>query len=133
MIVEAQRMQNGVAILGLEGELDTASLDLFKSQVKELVSEGFSKIIVDCRELGVISSSGLAALLWARSTATSASGAVYLTHVSALVSRVLHITKLSTLLKIEPTTRGLLERLGSIRKTPSQRRKSLASSVNFRA
>ena len=126
-------MQNGVAILGLEGELDTASLDQFKTQVKTLVSEGFNKIIVDCRELGVISSSGLAALLWARSKATSASGAVYLTHVSAMVSRVLEVTKLSTLLKIEPTTRGLLEKLGSIRKSTPHRKKSYASSIDFRA
>jgi len=129
--VDARRMQNGVAILGLEGKLDTVSLEQFKSQVKTLVSEGFDKIIVDCRELGMISSSGLATLLWARSVASSVNGAVYLTHVSSLVSRVLHITRLSTLLKLEPTTRGLMERLGSIRTIP-QRKQTLAS-VDFRA
>jgi len=134
MNCEIQRMQNGIAILVLTGEMNSANLKEFKIHIKELIAEGFRKIIVDCHELGVITSTGLAGLLWARSSVFKAGGSIYLTHVSGLVNEVLQITKLSRLLKIEPTTRGMLEKLGGIRKSPSQirRTKPAVSSVNYR-
>jgi anti-anti-sigma factor len=112
MIIETKRTKRNLAIVYLSGELNTSSLQQFKSEIQELVGDGFQRIIVDCRELGFISSSGLVALIWAR----TAGGTIYLTHVSAMIGEVLNITKLSRLLKIEPTTRGLLEKFGKIRK-----------------
>jgi len=117
--IETKKTAQNIAIIYLSGDLNTDSLNPFKSEIKDLVEQGIEKIIVDCRELGIISSSGLAALLWAR----SAGGAIYMTHVSALVSNVLEITRLSRILKIEPTTRGLLEKFGAIRKTQKRRKK----------
>jgi len=76
----------------------------------------------------------LASLLWARSIAGTIGGSIYLTHVSAMVNDVLQITKLSRLLKIEPTTRELLQDLSCIRKTPhsSRNRRQTASAVDYR-
>lgn len=120
--------------LVLAGELDSANLKEFKVHVKELVAEGFRKIIVDCHDLGVVTSTGLAALLWARSTIFKLGGSIYLTHVSGLVNDVLQLTKLSRLLKIEPTTRGLLEKLRGIRKSPTRvpRKRPTVSSADYR-
>jgi len=80
--------------------------------------------VVDCRELGMISSSGLAGLLWARSKVNIRGGKIYLTHVSAVVGDVLAITKLSTILSIMPTTREVLVRLGKVRSRPITKRSS---------
>jgi len=119
--IETKRTAQNIAIIYLSGDLNGGSLNPFKLEIKELVEQGVETIIVDCRELGTISSTGLAALLWAR----SAGGTIYMTHVSALISSVLEVTRLSRIMKIEPTTRGLLEKLGAIRK-PRQRRQRTA-------
>ena len=122
MDIETKRMADGVGILLLGGNLNTEQLDSFKAAISELLSEGFDKLIIDCRDLGVISSSGLAALLWARSSASDAGSHIYLTHLSSTVVNVLEVTKLTKLLRIEPTTKHLLEQLGAIRKPAPRKR-----------
>ncbi len=126
-----KRMPDGVAVLLLAGRLNSATLESFKAHVSQMISEGFQRIIVDCQDIGYISSSGLAALLWARSSAGSSGRKVYLTHVSALVSEVLQVTRLTKLFRIEPTTRGLLEKLGRLRKSPvlGAQKRPFASSI----
>lgn len=116
MKTTSPKKHNVIQVIRLSGELDTATLDSFKQQFADEVSRGAKRIIVDCRELGFISSSGLAALLWARSRASGQGSKIYFTHVSAMVSEVLELTKLASLLRIEPTTRGLLLKLGAIRR-----------------
>ena len=131
---EIQRLQNGIAVVLLAGDLDLAGLKQFKEEIKILIDEGSQKIIVDCRELGKISSSGLASLMWARALAGKVGGSIYLTHVSALVNDVLRVTKLSSLLKIERSTRELLQKLSGIRKSPGKPRGRLrTSSVEYRS
>jgi len=115
MDIETKRMSHGVAILYLSGSMKSENLTPFKEQISELTAEGFESILVDCRELGFISSSGLASLLWAKTRARSKGGNVYFSHVSATVAEILAVTKLSRLLSIVPTTRGFLERKGLLR------------------
>ena len=109
-----------MAILYLSGSLRTDNLKTFKEAISEVTGEGFKTVLVDCRELGFFSSSGLASLLWAKTTAKSKGGNVYFSHVSATVAEVLAITKLGGLLSIVPTTRGFLERKGLLRKNPTR-------------
>ena len=120
MNVETKRMGNDIAILYLSGSLRTDNLKTFKEAISEVTGEGFTSVLVDCRELGFISSSGLASLLWAKTTAKSKGGNVYFSHVSATVAEVLAITKLGGLLSIVPTTHGFLERKGLLRKNPTR-------------
>ncbi len=122
-----------IEVINLSGELDTATLADFKENVANAFSNGANRVIVDCRELGFISSSGLAALLWARSKAAAKGRKIYFTHVSTVVSEVLELTKLAGLLRIEPTTRGLLLKFGAIRKpTHNKSRKAPLASTFIR-
>ena len=130
MEIETKRMADGLGILVLSGNLNTDQLDTFKAAISELLSEDFEKIIIDCRDLGYISSSGLAALIWARSSASELGSKIYLTHLSSTIAKILEVTKLSTLLRIEPTTKELLEKLGAIRKHSP--RKQTRSKVEYR-
>ena len=127
MSLETHHLTDGVAVISLSGDLNALSLTQFKEEVRILMADDFHSIVVDCRELGMISSSGLAALLWARSKVNVRGGKIYLTHVSAVVADVLAITKLSTILSIVPTTREVLVRLGKIRSRPSEKRMSQAA------
>ena len=128
MTGSTHQKHNGIAVINLSGELNVASLSAFREEVADQLLKGAKKIIVDCRELGFITSSGLAALLWARSRASGQGNKIYFTHVSAMVTEVLEMTKLSGLLRIAPTTRGLLRKFGMIRK-PTGNKASLASRV----
>jgi len=114
-------MTDGVAVISLSGDLNAVGLTQFKEEVRALMADDIHTIVVDCRELGMISSSGLAALLWARSKVNVRGGKIYLTHVSAVIGDVLAITRLSTILSIVPTTREVLVRLGKIRSRPPTR------------
>jgi len=125
--LETHHLNDGVSVVSLSGDVNSSNLTQFKEEVASLMADGTHTIVVDCRELGMISSSGLAALLWARAKVKVRGGKIYLTHVSAVVGEVLAITKLSTILSIVPTTREVLLRLGKIRPRPSQGRRELAS------
>jgi len=127
--IASKQLPNSVAIVALSGKLSLAALADFKSELGDLLAKGHRKIVIDCRELGRISSSGLAALLWARSSASRFGCKIYLTHLSALVTEVLNLTKLASLFRIAPTTRGLLADHGAIRK-PHSKRSNTRSKVN---
>ena len=60
MNIETKRMADRLGILVLSGNLNNDQLDTFKNAISELLSEGFENVIIDCRDLGIISSSGLA-------------------------------------------------------------------------
>lgn len=115
--LETHHLTDGVAVIFLSGDLNANSLTQFKEEVRALMADDIHTIVVDCRELGMISSSGLAALLWARTKVNVRGGKIYLTHVAD----VLAITKLSSILSIAPTTREVLVRLGKIRSRPTVR------------
>ena len=121
MEIETKRLSDGIGVLVLSGDLNTAQLGTFKEAISELLSEDFKRIIIDCGELGFVSSSGLAALLWARSRASDSGSHIYLTHISSTISDVLVVTKLSKLLRIESTTELLLEKFGRIRKRSTRK------------
>ena len=120
MSLETHCLTEGVAVISLSGELNTESLREFKEEVRSL-GDAIQTVVVDCRELGRISSSGLAALIWTRSKVKVRGGKIYLTHVSTVISELLAITTLSSILSIVPTTREALVRLGKIRRPVSNR------------
>ena len=130
MVSSTGEKHREIAVINLSGKLNLVSLGAFKNEVADLFSKGAKKIIVDCRDLGFITGTGLAALLWARSRASALGRKIYFTHISAVVSEVLELTKLSSLLRIEPTTRGLLLKLEKIRKpAKNTRRLPLAATI----
>ena len=118
MTLETHLLVDGVAVVSLSGDLFASSTVQFKQEFRALMTRGIHTIVVDCRELGMISSSGLATLEWARSKVNVLGGKIYLTHVSTVVSDVLAITRLSTIFSIVATTSEVLVRLGKIRRTP---------------
>ncbi len=110
---ETTHLAGGIAVVSVRGSLDDTARDYFFECVSDLIDEGFVRIIVDCAGLGHISSSGLAALIRARSQVQSKDGKIYLTHVEATIADVLALTKLNKLLAIYPSTRELLKELGT--------------------
>lgn len=99
-----------VQVRGQQAEMDHK---YFFDCVSDLIESGYKNVIIDCHQLGFLSSSGLSALLVARKQAVTHGGRVYLTRVSSNLARVLEITKLGRLLSVYPTTESAIESIES--------------------
>jgi len=67
------------------------------AEVKKLVTDGVSSIVVDFGEVSYLDSCGVEALMASYVTCTNANGGLRLTNVHGKARKVLHITKLETL------------------------------------
>jgi anti-anti-sigma factor len=65
-------LADGVARIALEGELDMATVPALEDHLATFAQDGISTILVDVEELKFMDSSGLQALLRARSRAEAA-------------------------------------------------------------
>ena len=105
---QSNNISEYLTVVAVTGKLNETSRSHFFQCISDTLDEGFSQVIVDCSGLGLLGSSGLAALLMARKQARRKGGRVYLTHVNSTMSELLEKTKLSTLLAIYPSTDSLL-------------------------
>ncbi len=95
------RLVGGVTIVDLSGRIvlgdgSTALRDL----VRNLISEGNKKILLNLRNVDYIDSSGLGELVSAFTSMRSAGGVLKLLNLSKRVQALLQITKLSTVFEI---------------------------------
>ena len=98
------REVDGVAVLALDGRIvlgeETSSL---REKVKSLLSEGKKKIVLDLKNVTLIDSSGLGALVAAYSSAKSGGASLRLSSLGTRPNEVLQITKLYTVFDISNT------------------------------
>ena len=95
---------DGVTVLVLDGRIvlgeETSKL---RETVKNLVSEGKKKLVLDMKNVTMIDSSGLGALVAAYSSAKSAGASVRLSNLGAHFNQLLQITKLLTVFEVSKT------------------------------
>src|SRR4051794_14495139 len=82
-------------ILAASGELDMASVGALRTALDELLSTGWTSIVLDLRELTFIGSTGLSLLLEAERAARSADAAFAIVDGSPAVARLLEVVGLS--------------------------------------
>src|ERR1700739_1057196 len=92
---------DGVTVLVLDGRIvlgeETSKL---RETVKNLVSEGKKKLVLDMKNVTMIDSSGLGALVAAYSSAKSVGASVRLCNLGAHFNQLLQITKLLTIFEV---------------------------------
>jgi anti-anti-sigma factor len=93
---------NGIALVAVDGELDLATAEAFGDRLIRLIDGGCPRLVVDVAGLTFCDSSGLSALLRARTHASSAGGSVTLVGVSPQLSRILLITDLDRQFEASP-------------------------------
>jgi len=95
---------DGVTVLLLDGRIvlgeETSKL---RETVKNLVSEGKKKLVLDMKNVTMIDSSGLGALVAAYSSAKSGGASVRLCNLGAHFNQLLQITKLLTVFEVSKT------------------------------
>jgi anti-anti-sigma factor len=114
---EIDHVSQSTSIIRVRGDLDGSTRDYFFDCISDLLGDcgeetnKIKNVIVECNGLGILSSSGMAALLTSRKNAEKRGTKIYLTHLNSTVAKALEITKLNSLLAVYPTTEELLETL----------------------
>ena len=77
-----------VMIVELSGNLDTFTSEKFSAATKDIVAQGWNKIVVDLKDVEFVSSSGWGALIGSLRKAHEAGGSLVLTNMKGQVKRV---------------------------------------------
>ena len=86
-----RRDHDGTAVLQLDGELDLATAGLVPEAVAQLLRDGHSRIVVDLRQVHMIDSVGVRALLHIRRRMWRSDGAVAFVCAEEPTGRVLRV------------------------------------------
>ena len=100
MPFETRMLDSDILAIILGGDLDTASTPDFEREVMTHLSAGRSKIIIDCRNLGFVSSLGIGALVALQTRLRRKGGAVKLAAVQGPVMQVLRAVRLDKVFDI---------------------------------
>jgi anti-sigma B factor antagonist len=90
---------DGVGVIRPEGRLNMVSAPQFANMVRELVTDGCARIVIDLSATDFIDSSGLGALVASLKVARQAGGDLRLAATTEQVNTVLQLTNLNRILK----------------------------------
>jgi len=95
---------DGVTVVVLDGRIVLGEeSSALREKVKGLLAEGKKKLVLDMKNVGMIDSSGLGALVAAHSTATKAGAVLRLSSLSERSNQLLQMTKLLTVFEVSKT------------------------------
>lgn len=105
-LVIACAVNNGSALLSLEGELDLATATVLEECLSDLEDHGSTSLTVDLGGLAFIDSTGLRVLLQATARANGRGHELILRPAPAIVQRVFEITGAQQALCFDPVPVG---------------------------
>lgn len=97
---ESQVIDGEILAILLGGNLDAATTPAFEQEVQRHLDAGYSKIILDCRRLGYVSSIGIGALITLQSRLRRKGGAVKLAAILGPVMQLLRLVRLDKVFDI---------------------------------
>lgn len=101
--------KNGVAVIEVEGEIDTHTVGDLDKALNDALAQGHVRLALGFARLNYISSVGLRALLRARHKARELGGDVRLFNLSARVLKIFEIGGFDQLFRIASTRRQVME------------------------
>ena len=109
MKISTAVIENGVALLEVEGEVDAHTASRLDKALKDLLAQGHSQLVIDASQMAYISSTGLRVLMSTQREAHQLGGEVRLFGLNALVRRVFKIAGLDELIHIGDTRQEAME------------------------
>jgi anti-anti-sigma factor len=85
---------NDVAVVELQGELDSDSIELFQKTITDIIDVRKAGIVLDMSDLGFIDSAGLEQLLWARECCNENNCQLRLAGLDETLMKILEVTRL---------------------------------------
>ena len=99
----SKTLNDGVAILKVEGQLIVGNRQELKGMVQEGLDQGERKFVIDCTQTGYIDSSGLGALVSLSRNVREQGGELRIAGLNEDLRALFELTKLDTLFHISPT------------------------------
>jgi anti-anti-sigma factor len=90
------------ALVSLEGRVDTTNANEFENAMLKVISDGHTKIILDCSGLDYISSSGLRVFLIVQKKLTAAKGQFRLFGLQPGIVEIFDISGFTSIFSIFP-------------------------------
>lgn len=97
---QSEIIEGDILAIVLRGDLDSTSTPEFERQLQTHLDEGHSRIIIDCRYMGFISSVGIGSLVALKARLARKGGTVKLAAIQGPVMQVLRLVRLDKLLDI---------------------------------
>lgn len=97
---DAQMIDGDILAIVLRGDLDSTSTPEFERQVQEHLDRGLTKMIIDCRYMGYVSSIGIGALVALQTRLRRKGGEVKLAAIQGNVIQVIRAVRLDKVLDI---------------------------------
>jgi anti-anti-sigma factor len=89
-----------ICVLRLEGRFRTGSGREFEETCKELLRSGTRRVVVDCKNVPYLDSTGLSFVVGLHNFLSAQNGSLELVSVNARVREILHLTRLDETLVI---------------------------------
>ncbi|MCF8358269.1 MAG: STAS domain-containing protein [Prolixibacteraceae bacterium] len=98
-----KKNSNGFCILNIEGRIDTTNFNEFENEVVGIIGTGEKNIVLNCKGLNYISSSGLRVFLIAQKKLMALNGKLHLCEMQPTIKEIFDISGFSTIFKIFET------------------------------
>ncbi len=92
--------KEGVHILHVGGRLDVTSAPLLEKRLMPLIETPGAKVVINCHELGYLSSAGLRVMLFAHKRLKSLNGQLAFCCIKPAVMEILQLAGFETILSI---------------------------------
>ena len=103
-----KRVEGDVAILELQGRMDSIAVDPMKSTVKEVMGDGIVKFLFDMKRVDVVDSAGLGTIVSLLRQINEVDGDLRLCDIPARVQSLLELTRMDRMLEIAPNAEEAL-------------------------
>ncbi len=97
---EARIIDDDILAVVIRGGLDAATTDEFDEEIQKHLDEGRTKIILDCRFLGFLSSIGIGRLMVLQTRLRRKGGEVKLAALQGMVAEAINVVGLGKVLDI---------------------------------
>ncbi len=100
---------DGFCVLSIEGRITTANFNSLEKELTEIIDGGQINIILNCKDLTYISSSGLRVFLIAQKRISRLNGKLFLCEMQAAIQEIFDISGFSNIFEIYPAELSALE------------------------
>jgi anti-sigma B factor antagonist len=97
---QASIVDDDILCVVLRGNLDSTTTEEFNNEIHRHLEQGRSKIIIDCRSVGFVSSVGIGSLVALQTRLRKRGGVVKLAAVQGMTAEIIKMIGLDRLLEI---------------------------------
>ena len=91
---------HGFCVLNIEGRINSSNFNLLENEINEIIGQGQINMVLNCKDLSYISSSGLRVFLIAQKKLMAVKGKLHLCEMQSGIKEIFDISGFSGIFKI---------------------------------